>query len=98
MNHTDRPENVIREGGTPFNIIEIERSRRQYMIRLGLTICFVLIFMDGGSQKAAYTQKEKALNGQNAKSDTKYSIRLNEVINSQRSLYTNTFASNLTGN
>jgi hypothetical protein len=102
MNQTDRSENSVQgEGGIPYNVIEIERSRRQYIIRLGLTICFVLIFMDGGSQKTAdtkYTHKEKVLDGQNIKSETKYTNRINEVINSQRNLYTNSFARNLTGN
>lgn len=87
MNNPDGPQNNLfqRENENP---LEVERSRRMHLKRLGVIICFILIFMDGGStrQDVKFLHKEDSVSSQNTNSQSLYTSKLNNVINSQRSL------------
>lgn len=100
MNHMDGAENTFpRENGEALNPMELERSRRLHLKRLGVIICFVLIFMDGGPQRTdVRPHREDTLSDQSSKAQSSYTSKLNELINSKRNLNSpTTFARNITG-
>lgn len=102
MNNIDMAENNAfpRENGATYNPVEVERSRRLYLKRLGVIICFVLIFMDGGTPRSdiKYLRKEDTVSDQSSNSQSLYAIKLNKVINSKRNLnIQNFFPRNISG-
>lgn len=100
MNHS-----AVNDINTTVTDDEIGRSQRQHMIlRLGLIVCLIFIFMDTGSGSSKidnrkYQNKEQSMNNiQKPKSQSPYVIRLNEVIiNLKRNLNSQTFARNISG-
>ena len=101
MNNIDMAENnpFPRENGVAYSPVEVERSRRLHLKRLGVIICFVLIFMDGGNPRSdiKYLRKEGTVSDQISKSQSSYVLKLNEVIASKRNLIQNFFPRNVTG-
>jgi hypothetical protein len=78
----------------PENMEPDRSSRRQSMIRLGLMLYFILIFMNESQTKVYHKEEIIAQN----EPRSIYVNRLNEVINSQRHLYIeNAYARNITG-
>ena len=101
MNNIDMAENnpFPRENGVTYSPMELERSRRLNLKRLGVIICFVLIFMDGGTPRSdiKYIRKEGTVKDQISKSQSSYVVKLNEAIDSKRTLAQNFFPRNITG-
>ena len=96
----DEDNNLLpRENGDTANPTETERSRRLHLKRLGVIICFVLIFMDGGSPRADQRlHREEKVSDQSSRSQSLYTSKLNEVIKSKRNLNSPMlFARNITG-
>ena len=89
-----------RDNGESPNPAEVERSRRLYAKRLGVIICFLLIFMDGGSPRPdnRYLHKEETVTEHNTLLQSAYISKLNVVVSSTRSLNVQTYyARNITG-
>lgn len=88
-----------RENGESPNLIEVERSRRLYLQRLGILICFVLLFFDGTPKTdTRYLNKEEAVIEQSPRSQSSYITKLNLLVSSTRNLNTqNYYARNITG-
>jgi hypothetical protein len=89
-----------RGNGEPPNPVEAERSQRLYAKRLGVILCLLLIFMDGGTprQDNRYLHKEETVTEHNTQSQSSYISKLNVVVSSTRNLDAQAYyARNITG-
>jgi hypothetical protein len=98
----DGPANTAfpRDNGDSLNLIEVERSRRLLLQRLGILICFVIIFFDGATPKTdtRYVHKDEAVIEQSPRSQSSYITKLNMLVSSTRNLNSqNYYARNITG-
>jgi hypothetical protein len=82
---------------------ERERVRRQSVLRIGLLICLILVFLDGGVQRrgdsTGFTRGSATSSLNNAKPDlpAPYLLQLNELLSKVRGYNTTTFPRNCTG-
>ena len=94
MDNNNGPNN-----GESVNMVEVE-SRCLYFKRVGVIICFILLFMDGGTPKAdyRYVHKEVVSSDQSTNSQSYLVTKLNSLVSSVRNVKTqNYFARNVTG-
>ena len=80
-------------------MIEVE-SRCLYFKRVGVIVCLILLFMDGGTPKGdyRYVHKEVVSSDQSTNSQSSFVTKLNSLVSSARNIKTqNLFARNVTG-
>ena len=100
MDNTNGPNGTFpRDNGEAINMVGVE-SRCLYFKQVGVIVCFILLFMDGGAPKAdyRYVHKEVVSSDQSSNSQSSFVTKLNSLVSSARNTKTqNYFARNVTG-